>query len=64
MSIGPSGRIVIEIDPEIKRELYHVLKKEDLKLKHWFLDQVSSLIKDKRQLPLQLVSRSEASGEN
>jgi hypothetical protein len=64
MSIGPSGRIVIEIDPEIKQELYQVLKMEDLTLKHWFLEQVSTLLKDKHQLPLHLVPRSKALGEN
>lgn len=37
MSIGRSGRIVIEIDPAIKRELYSKLSKEGRTLKDWFL---------------------------
>ena len=38
MSIGSSGRIVIEIDPQIKRNLYSALTKNGMTLKGWFLD--------------------------
>ncbi len=64
MSVGPSGRIVIEIDPETKQELYQALAKEDLKLKHWFLIQAEEFLKDRQQLKLELVANSKASGEN
>ena len=37
MPIGGSGRIVIEIDPELKQELYGALSEEGLNLKQWFL---------------------------
>jgi hypothetical protein len=37
MSIGNSGRIVIEIDPETKRNLYSVLTRNGITLKEWFL---------------------------
>lgn len=37
MSIGTSGRIVIEIEPDIKRRLYSALAKNGLTLKDWFL---------------------------
>ena len=37
MSIGSSGRIVIEIDPKTKRNLYSTLTKNGMTLKDWFL---------------------------
>jgi len=37
MSIGASGRIVIEVPPETKRELYAALVRDGLSLKEWFL---------------------------
>ena len=37
MARGSSGRIIIEVDPGFKQELYDVLQKENLTLKEWFL---------------------------
>ena len=37
MSIGNSGRIVIEVEPEAKRRLYAALALDGLTLKEWFL---------------------------
>jgi len=37
MSIGSSGRIVIEVEPNLKRELYSNLLAEGLSLKEWFV---------------------------
>lgn len=37
MPVGESGRIVIEIDPELKQELYGALSENGLNLKQWFL---------------------------
>jgi hypothetical protein len=37
MSIGNSGRIVIEVEPEAKRRLYAALVRDGLTLKDWFL---------------------------
>ena len=37
MPVGNSGRIVIEIDPELKHELYSALTEQGLNLKQWFL---------------------------
>jgi hypothetical protein len=39
MSIGKSGRIVIEIDADIKRRLYAALISDGLTLRQWFLDE-------------------------
>ncbi|MBT43831.1 MAG: hypothetical protein CMF12_15080 [Idiomarina sp.] len=37
MSIGKSGRIVLEVDPELKRELYGKITAEGISLKEWFI---------------------------
>jgi len=52
MSVGNSGRIVLEIDPEQKQELYQALKKDELNMKRWFLQQVNAYLRDRDQLPL------------
>eukprot|EP01034_Spumella_vulgaris_P002122 gene2122-2762_t len=41
MSIGNSGRIVIEVDPHFKRNLYSALAKDGMSLKDWFLREVN-----------------------
>jgi len=52
MAKGTSGRIVIEIDPDLKQELYGALDKEGLNLKQWFLNNVESYLRDRSQLSL------------
>ncbi len=47
MSLGSSGRIVLEIDPELKRELYSRLTGEGLTMKSWFLRVARSLLASK-----------------
>lgn len=37
MARGQSGRIVVEIDPQEKRDLYRALNSDELTLKDWFL---------------------------
>lgn len=44
MSVGDSGRIVLEIDPEKKKLLYQTLKSEGLNMKEWFLLQAEQLL--------------------
>jgi hypothetical protein len=58
MSIGNSGRIVIEVEPEIKKQLYAVLAKEGLTLKDWFLSNTKYYLMAEGQLPLPLPGRS------
>ena len=48
MSIGPSGRIVIEVEPNVKRELYSALAKDGLTLKNWFLVNAASYLDKER----------------
>lgn len=49
MSRGNSGRIVVEIDPEIKDQLYVALVKNKLTLKDWFLLQCSNYLSEECQ---------------
>ena len=39
MAIGKSHRIVIEIDPDMKSDIYAALKSRGLTLKEWFIRQ-------------------------
>lgn len=59
MSVGPSGRIVVEVEPELKRELHSALVKDGKTLKGWFVTQAETFVKN-RQLALQFVSKSSA----
>jgi len=58
---GTSGRIVIEIDPALKDDLYETLQKEGINLKSWFLDNVKDYLSDRSQLKLSLVETTEQS---
>ncbi len=53
MPVGPSGRIVVEIDPQTKEELHAALRAEGLTLKDWFLSNVEEYLSQKGQLNLQ-----------
>ncbi len=57
MSIGSSGRIVIEVEPEIKRQLYSVLARDGMTLKDWFLREAQSYLTNTHQLKLELSSQ-------
>ena len=50
MSIGESGRIVIEIVPDMKRELHAMLSRDGQTLKSWFVAHVEQYIQNGRQL--------------
>lgn len=55
MSIGSSGRIVIEVEPGVKRELHAALAREGSTLKEWFLRSAQSYLSttsEKRSSPL------------
>ncbi len=44
MARGKSGRIVLEVDPELKRSLYMALEKNQKTMKEWFVKEASELI--------------------
>lgn len=54
MSIGNSGRIVIEVDPDLKKGLYSALAKDGMSLKEWFLKGATAYLEHASQLPLNL----------
>ena len=54
MPVGRSGRIVIEIDPDLKHELYAALERDGVTLKQWFLERVEEHLRYRGQLSLQL----------
>jgi len=53
VSIGSSGRVVLEIDPLLKKHLYQVLGREGISMKEWFLSNANELI-NKQQLAFDL----------
>ena len=44
MAKGDSGRIVIEVDPELKRELYAILARDRSTLKDWFVQRANNYV--------------------
>ena len=49
MSRGPSGRIVVEIKPGLKGQLYEELAKNGYTLKDWFIAQAERYVAESRQ---------------
>jgi hypothetical protein len=52
MSRGDSGRIVLEVDRELKERLYQALRQEGLTLKDWFVREARSYLASGPQLSL------------
>ena len=59
MAKGTSGRIVVEIDPELKQELYDALGDEGMNLKQWFLNNVGLFLEGRGDSTLPLFSSQE-----
>jgi hypothetical protein len=49
MARGPSGRIVLEIEPRQKDELYKAIEKNGMTLKEWFLRQAGRYLSEQAQ---------------
>jgi len=49
MAVGESGRIVIDVDPEMKRRLYSALALSGSTLKDWFLKSARSFCDESTQ---------------
>jgi hypothetical protein len=52
MARGESGRIVLEIDPSEKEELYNAVTKDGLTLKDWFLRKATEYLRERNQTQL------------
>lgn len=63
MSIGSSGRIVIEVETDIKRELYSALSRDGMTLKEWFLESANSYISNRAQISLPLLPSAAGAGK-
>lgn len=48
MAKGESGRIVLEVDPELKKTLYSILAMEQQTLKDWFIGKAQKHIDEKK----------------
>ena len=49
MAKGSSGRLVIVVDPGLKRDLYVELARRGLTLKDWFIGQATTFLETSRQ---------------
>jgi hypothetical protein len=49
MAIGDSGRIVLEIEPSLKRRLYSALQLERTSLKDWFIARAEEYMQSQQQ---------------
>lgn len=61
MSRGPSGRLVVELDPDLKHELYIALTLDSMTFKEWLTRQAERYISERRQ-PLLLVAEPQPPG--
>ncbi len=52
MARGESGRIVLEIDPSKKEELYNAVIKDGMTLKDWFLRKATEYLRERNQSQL------------
>jgi hypothetical protein len=52
MAVGNSGRIVIEVDPLVKQQLYAALREDGMTLKDWFQQHLHAYLTNREQLPL------------
>jgi hypothetical protein len=65
MSIGSSGRIVIEVEPGLKRELYAALARDGSTLKEWFLRSAQAYLSNTAgQMALPLASAASAASDD
>ena len=60
MAHGTSGRIVIDVDPAYKQELYTALTGAGLTLKDWFLRESQLFCEEQRQPMLLKLEKSSA----
>jgi hypothetical protein len=54
MSIGTSGRVVVDMDPKLKRQLHAQLAMQGTTLKQWLTDQAQAYVASNSQLRLAL----------
>jgi hypothetical protein len=60
MARGPSGRVVVEIEPALKRALHAALAQDGRTLKDWFIARAESYLDAHFQMSLPLAAETEA----
>jgi hypothetical protein len=61
MARGQSGRVVVEIDPEMKRRLYAELARSGTTLKDWLIGEARRYLAEQQQPTLFVAEASENS---
>lgn len=64
MSIGNSGRVVVEVDPDLKKALHATLMRDGLTLKEWFVKSAENYLTHTSQLTLGFNDREKKVTEN
>ena len=59
MAKGDSGRVVIEVDPALKRELYAILERDGSTLKEWFVKRANNYVANSIQPGLAFTPKQE-----
>jgi len=49
MAIGTSGRVVIDLDPALKRRLHAALRQEGRSLRNWFIERCCQYLQERSQ---------------
>lgn len=62
MPKGESGRVVIEVEPSLKRKLYRVLAMDGSTLKDWFVGAAENYIAEREQPSLPDLTRPKREG--
>jgi hypothetical protein len=58
MPKGQSGRVVVEVDPDLKRRLYSALAIENSTLKEWFIDAARQYVAEREQPLLPAITKN------
>ena len=61
MAQGKSGRIIIDVDPEFKEEVYQAVRNQGFSsMKEWFVKQAEIVCEESKQPSLQLAAEDPA----
>ena len=56
MAVGKSGRVVVEIEPDLKKTLHAALRLDGLSMKDWFLASAKAYLETRHQPELRFVA--------
>lgn len=62
MPKGESGRVVIEVDPNLKRRLYSALAIDGSTLKNWFISVAENYVSEHEQPSLPEIAKTKKAG--